>query len=71
MAKIFNGNFSNLSEIITILNDTDIIIAHGTYNNTEQDPGEHISLASPNSNKMYDFIKTHQDERYILVVRNI
>ena len=66
-SKIKEADFSNLNDLNTIFSSSDIIIAHGIYDNDQTDPGAHITVTSPKSKKMYDFIKVSQNS-YILKV---
>ena len=63
------GDFSDLDDLATIFDDTDLIVAEGEYDSNQPYPGPHVILTSPNSQHGYDFIK-QDDGTYILIVRD-
>jgi hypothetical protein len=68
--KLLNPDFTNLDDLHVVLNDNDIVLAHGVYDSNQPNPGPHVAVSSVNSTMMYDFIKIDADT-YTLKVRQL
>ncbi len=65
-----NPDFTNLDDLHTILSDDHLVVLPGIFDSNQQNPNLRVTISSPNSKTLYDFIKVDTDT-YILKVHQV